>query len=778
MLKLNLKRNSQWMVPAIAGCLVMVVPVEAAVKGWLSWRGPDQSGMSLETGLPDKLESKEEALWVADFPGMSTPVIADGRLYVMGYQGEGADLQEGIGCFDAETVELLWKRGYNDYLSDTIYLRYATSNPTIDPETGNVYMQGTQGILAAFTPGGKPLWSHALMEKLGRLTFPNGRTATPVVEEDLLLTRGITSNWGDQGAGGDRFYAFDKRSGELVWASSPGDRPRDNSFSHPQMGWFMGERVFYAATGDGSVVCVNARTGEPIWRVPLFKAGINATVLVHNADKVIAIFGTPYEPGETVAIKIPVSLPEGSGRPVVIDRSEVQLWANPMTSSTSSPILAGDRVYLVLEKGDLCSVDANTGEVHWRLKLGIEQRNSCPLYADGKLYVPMLDNPAGKGLGSAEDAGSKGAFYILRPTDEEAEILTHIELDGRCFGSPAAYNGKVYVQTTSKLYCFGRKGNNPGLAPEPEPVKYPAPGPATRLQVMPYEVTLHPGESASFRARKLDARGFVVEELADVGSLKWEPYVPPTALVKARMDAAFDAEGRLVAGPGAQLSAGRFEASLGDLKGYVRGRVIKNPPFEEDFESDELSQTTTNSVEPATRFAYPPLPWIGARFRFEVREKDGSKVLTKTIDNKFFQRGSVFVGDPGMKSYTAEADVMSEGTRRKMSEVGLVNQRYIIVMKGNAQELEVNSNLERLKMAVPFKWSPNQWYRLKTRVDVAADGTGTVRAKAWKRGDPEPEGWTIEVPHATAHQSGSPGIFAFSPQDQRVFIDNLRVTPN
>ena len=31
-----------------------------------------------------------------------------------------------------------------------------------------------------------------------------------------------------EGAAGDRFYAFDKKTGELVWASSPGDRPKDN----------------------------------------------------------------------------------------------------------------------------------------------------------------------------------------------------------------------------------------------------------------------------------------------------------------------------------------------------------------------------------------------------------------------------------------------------------------------------------------------------------------------------------------------------------------------
>jgi hypothetical protein len=66
---------------------------------------------------------------------------------------------------------------------------------------------------------------------------------------------------------------------------------------------------------------------------------------------------------------------------------------------------------------------------------------------------------------------------------------------------------------------------------------------------------------------------------------------------------------------------------------------------------------------------------------------------------------------------------------------------------------------------------------MKAQVDVAADGTGIVRGKVWKKDEPEPAAWTIEVPHRTAHQSGSPGLFAFSPQDQRVYIDNLRVTP-
>src|SRR2546422_11727316 len=97
------------------GMVVNAGLAEAApARGWLSWRGPQQNGASLEKNLPDKVDPKQ-ALWVADFPGQSTPVIANGRLYIMGYLGEGADLQEGITCFEAETGKKLWEHRYNDF---------------------------------------------------------------------------------------------------------------------------------------------------------------------------------------------------------------------------------------------------------------------------------------------------------------------------------------------------------------------------------------------------------------------------------------------------------------------------------------------------------------------------------------------------------------------------------------------------------------------------------------------------------------------------------------
>src|SRR5271170_5955331 len=420
-------------------CHASAVP--AGPTGWFNWRGPNQNGTSAETNLPDTLDAAKP-LWTADFPGMSTAVAANGKIYIMGYLGEGPDLSEGVACFDANTGTKLWEKLYLDFLSDTIYLRYATSSPTLDPETGNVYIQDTQGIFAGFTADGKPLWEHSLMEEYGRLTFPNGRTASPVVDGDVVITRGITANWGAQGPAADRFYAFDKKTGQAVWSSTPGARPKDNSYSYPVLAWLDGRRVFYAATGDGSVVCVNACNGNPIFQIPIFKAGINSSLLLHNNDEIIAIYGTPYEPGQMIGLRIPHVTPTNSSAPVIVQRDGVELWNNEIRTSASSPILVGDRVYVTSEIGYLVAVDALTGKVLWRLQLGTEQRNSCPLYADGKIYAPIVNDPAAAAAVGEESAeGAHGALYVIASGDNQGKILSHTMLDGRCFGTPTAYNG-------------------------------------------------------------------------------------------------------------------------------------------------------------------------------------------------------------------------------------------------------------------------------------------------------------------------------------------------
>jgi outer membrane protein assembly factor BamB len=749
------------------------------VHGWLNWRGPQQDGTSLETGLPDQWRVPQRSggpggvnhRWTVDLAGGGTPVIADGRLYALGYHGEGPDLQEVVVCVDAETGRRLWEAGFNDFLSDTAYDRYAIGSPTVDAETGNVYAITAAGTFSCFARDGRLLWQRPMMEHFGRLTFPNGRNGAPLIDDDLVIVRGITSNWGGEGPAMDRFYAFDKKSGQLVWSSGPGEQPKDNSFAMPVLAWRNGKRVFYTGDGSGNLVCVNVRTGAPLWRYPVSAGGFNSSVVLYKG-KVIGIHSDENRDSSTIGAMVAMKLDaepkpvEGGGTPVLDKSAEV--WRNDLRAVSSSPVLVGDRLYQVDYTGNLCCVDPDTGRILWRYKLGPDQLHASPLYADGKLYVPLHN----------------GMFFILRPTKTGVTELSKVQLEGQCNGAPAVWNGKVYVFSTKKLYCFGKTGNSralpetgarvAGRGKKPQSNEpRPKPGPTAALQIVPSEVLLHPGEKVRPAVRGIDANGFVTSNYSP-DQVKWAKYIPPTARVRAEMDAAFNAQGELVAGG---PSAGAFQATVDGFTGTFRGRILPSLPINENFEGFQL--TVPHPTETGVQFAYPPLPWIGARFKWEVRDLDGNKVLAKTLDNIFFQRSMAFIGDAGMRNYTMEADVRSDGNRRTMSIVGLINQRYLIALIGNSQELEVSSNQERIKAATPFRWTAGAWYHLKTRVDVASDGSGVVRAKAWKRGDLEPDAWTIEVPHRHAHTEGSPGLFGFAPQSLfRVYVDNISVTPN
>lgn len=776
-MRLSLQLITGKLITGTLGLLFMGMSLQAGeVSGWLNWRGPHQNGTSKETGLPGKIEvGGEKHLWTKELPGRSTAAIANGRMYIMAFERGKPHLREKLVCMNAETGKTLWEYEYNDFISDIIYDRYATSSPTIDPETGNIYVQGCNALLMCFSPDGELLWKHSLMEEYGMMTFPNGRSPSPQVDKDLVITHGIVANWGKLGPGRDRFFAFDKKTGELVWISTPGGGPQDSSFSTPVFQTHGNKRVFYCGTGDGRVVSVNARNGKPLWSIPFSEGGVNSSVLLHQGKRLVAIHsfqnidtGTSGRMAGFDIIDRPSS-PRDGAPPHDLRPKDVELWRQPISCFTSSPTTHGDVVYQVSIGGELFAINAKTGETYWRKKLGIEQQYSSPAFADGKLYVGILEDLAEEGDEGIPTAGSgqTGGFYVIKPSSDQRDykVLSHLELDGRVFGSPVPYNGKVYIQTTQKLYCFGEQGDNPGLPEDQaEEPRWPETREAHALQVVPYDVALRPGEEMSFSARVVDKNGFVVRKIDDLSDAEWERH--------GKVNASFNDAGNLKAAPKKVPSAGTFTAKLGDLEGKLRVRVLPAYGYDIDFESFQLTEDHPVLDE---KFAWPPTPWLGARLKFEVRELNDNKVLGKTIRIKLFQRAEVFMGHPDMKNYTMTADVMSEGNRRKMGEVGLLNQRYYIVLRGQSRLIEINCNPGKFKATERFRMKPNVWYQLKSRVDLQDDGSAVIRGKAWPRSEPEPEEWTIEATHRYGNTHGTPGLYGFSPQDMRVYVDNIKV---
>ena len=738
---------------------------EIVQSDWLYWRGSEGNGVSKQTGLPVDLNSS--LIWSHDIQGGGVPVIAGGKAYQFGYYGVTDDLQEALVCFDASTGQVLWNRRHSDFISDIVYNRYGVGAACVDPASGNVYFQTSPGLLIGYDSGGNKLWERSLIEEFARLTFPNGRTGGPCVDGNLVIIHAITANWGKQGPARDRFYAFDKNNGQLVWASTPGITPKDSSFA-PLIFEDLsnGRRVFYSGTGCGHVVCIDARTGQPLWRFQMSYGGVNAGVVIHE-DSIIAVHGKENIDstiiGRMVAIRKPQNLP-ALGEDIVILGKEHEIWRNNgIEAFTSTPVYRDGRVYTTIKRGELVCLDADTGEDHWVLKLAPDQIHASPTWADGRLYVPMFN----------------GKVFVVEDKLEYGKILNEMDLGSACLAAPAVAHGRVFVQTKKALHCFGSSDPAPAFVAKPEKEltnlsTVPSIGPAVSLQVVPAEFCLKAGADQKFDVFTIDAEGRRIEKIQD--GLDWQKWIPPTAKVKSEVDAEINNQGILLAKMDASLSAGALQVSKGTLSGVTRGRVLPNLPYSEDFEKGfEYIHTSSDDIA----FSYPPLSWLGARMRWQIQDMGGNKVAGNTLDRVLFQRAINFIGHKDMRDYTMSADVMTDGDRRTKSNIGLINQRYIFVLVGNSQKLEVVSNFDRFRHSVPFAIKTNSWYTLKTRVDIDDMGTGMIRAKAWAKDLPEPEGWTLEVEHNNAHSYGSPGIYAMSPQSKKkVYIDNISVIQN
>jgi len=710
---------------------------------WLHWRGPLQTGVSLTSELPESitLGGKGE-LWTYPLAGRGTPVIQGDRLYTLGYAGKGAALNEVLICLDTQSGERLWEYHFRDFLSDVIYDRYSIGSPTIDPETGNVHALSTAGELAAFTSDGRLLWQRSMQGEFGRLTFPNGRTGAPVVDGDRVIIHVISAHWGPvNGPARDRFYAFCKYSGDLIWSSTPGVAPKDSSFAAPFLSHENGRRVLYCGTGCGNLVCIDTNTGEPLWRFQFATGGVNSAVM-RLQGTLIAVHGKENvdssQIGRMIALRVEPSLPGDPKEPLLLDKA-AEVWRNDLCAFSSSPVLAGRRIFVTTATGDLCCVDADSGQVLWEHKLAPDQIHASPLFAEGKLYVPM----------------NNGSFHVIRPGDSGPEVLSSVQLEGNCLGAPAAAHGRLYVHTTEKLYCFGK--------PETGTPQRAAP---TRLQIVPSDVLLRPGQSVRLRVRGLGALGQSVAEGVD--DVKWS--------VKGPLALSFTPEHELRVAADGPLGVGFVTASAQDATGQLRVRVVPNLPYREDFEQIPLKPPPGGEGQPV---GPPPSHWIGAMLKFDVRELDGNQVLAKTLDRTLFQRAMPLIGATDLSNYTVQVDIRSDGSRRSLSTGGIIHQRYMILLKGNHQEIEISSNMERLKETVPFQWERDSWYTLKTKVTVDSKGTGLIQAKAWQRDQPEPEAWNLEVTHENAHTHGPPGLVGFAPQSRfRVYLDNLQVIPN
>ena len=711
---------------------------------WPEWRGPHRDGTSTETNLPARWSpAGENVAWTLNFGGRSTPVVFGNRLYLQAITT--ADLsttQERLVAVDVDSGKVVWEQRASVYLSDVPQGRAGWASPAVDPATGNIYMFTVAAELLAFAPDGKLLWDRSLPEEYGAITTHGGRTTSPIIEGDKIILNALIQNWGpDLGRPGNRYFAFDKRTGQTIWVSSPQARHYDTNYSTPIVADVNGSRLLIVGGTDGVFHAIQVNTGKPAWSLEVSKRAIlnsvlfrdNTVYLTHGEENI-----DTTEMGMVAAIDA-----TGAGQ---LTGTAIKWVTRGFLPTFSSPVMDGDRLYAVDNSAILGAFDLKTGKEIWTKHLGTLQKGS-PVLADGKLYVGT----------------ENGKFYILRPTATAAEVLDE-DLIGDAgdpepiIASPAISDGRVYVTTmgpptrpesNGHLYAIGTRRAPAKTTAAPAPAPAASSAPVAQVQVFPYEALLNPGDKQAFTLKLYDAKGNFIRQEPATGA-QWTLDL---------LQGTVGADGTYVAP--ASGSAGFVKATIGDVSGQARVRVMPALPISVDFEG--LKAT------PA---------WWTANGKAAPGQIDGAGVLIRPRDDTVGRRAKLMVGRPDWSNYTIEADVRGTESRRQRGDIGLINQRYVLVLFGNDQRLELQpwQAADEMSVVLPFEWALNTWYRMKMRVENRTDGTTLVQGKVWPVGKPEPTTWTIQKTDKIPHRKGSPGLYADGYSDMQ--FDNLRVYKN
>lgn len=803
------RRWLQRRLPATGGLAALVAVLASAAapacaEDWHTWRGPAGNGVSTDTGLVEDWDPRggpdSNLLWRNEaLSGRSTPIVFKDKLYVLTRDQPGT-AQEGekVVCADAATGAILWEHRFNVYLSDVPDTRVGWSSVTGDPETGRVYAQGVCGYFCCLDgDSGKVIWDRSLHEELGLLSTYGGRTNSPLIHEDTVITSAVVIGWGDSpkwsllAKPAHRFMGFDKATGELRWLSGTRLIPYDTTYSTPVMAELSGQKAMVFGSGDGAVWAMQPGTGKPLWKCQLSRRGLNVSPVVSPAGRVFTGHSEENLIGNAMGAFVAIDGARvGDSEPT--DLTDAELWKEYQAMvGKSSPLFVDGIVYAIDDRAKLTAFDAKTGELLARKALGRVMRGS-PVYADGKIYACTrggrweVIKPIVETDGEAKRVTLKSVAKVAFPRKTVQRGGETVSVVEQVDASPIVANGRIYLNTSEALYCLGstkalENGSDSDEGEKPAPIEDKR---VAHIQLVPWDVLLAPGEEQTYRLRLYNAAGqFLSEAPADKVSYGVSGLGDITN------------EGVFKAASKAKHTTSLVLCEYKDLSAEGRVRVV--PPLPWSFDFDEATEL--------------PLTWVGGRIRYVLRDgEDGNDYIAKPTElptrpgaptTKLGTRSRMWMGSHTLSNYTVEADIQLQDSDAnetgdesskpegppavassiKLPTAGLINSRYTFALFGPSQEARLYSwctHDKRTQAAKAMPLKAGVWYRMKLAVSPGENNeSAIVQAKVWTRGEAEPGEWTLEFEDTKPNLQGSPGLFGDA-KEAEFYVDNLKVTSN
>jgi outer membrane protein assembly factor BamB len=394
-----------------------------ADDSWPQFRGPNGDGVAVARDLPTHWSETENIRWKVAIhdKGWSSPVIWGDQVWMTTARADGHEFF--ALCVDKKTGKIVYDtKVFNDpkpaYCNP--YNSYASPTPVV--EEGRLYVHfGSHGTGCVDTTTGKVLWLRRDMP----CYHHRGPGSSPIVYGKLLV---LLFDGYDQ----QYVIALDKATGETVWkkertiaySSDNGDVKK--AYATPSVVQINGKPQLVCPAAEATIA-YNPENGEELWRVvhggmneatrPLFGHGL--------------IFLTTGHTAQLIAVR-----QGGSGD---VTKTGIAWKFNRGVPTRPSPLLVGDQLYMVSDKGIATCLDALTGKLLWQERLG-GSFCASPLYAAGHIYL----------------ADEDGKTHALAPGPTFQSVAVN-QLDAGCMASPAAVGDALYLRTKTHLYCIGRR---------------------------------------------------------------------------------------------------------------------------------------------------------------------------------------------------------------------------------------------------------------------------------------------------------------------------------
>lgn len=423
--------------PAI---LASAVLLSNAYANWPEFRGPNQDGHAPESAkLPTEWSEEKNVTWKTEIHGKGwcTPVIWGDQIWLTTATKDEEEIREkgvrqSVLCVDKNTGKILFDKELFYYpeprpLSNT---RNTYASPSSVIEEGRVYVHfGSYGTVCIDTKSFETLWV--------RDDLPchhwRGPASSPVLYDDLII---LTFD------GADYQYtaALNKMTGETVWKQDRSTNFNDlNEEGVPDRegDWRkayntpifveLGGKTQMISPGAKAVWSYDPKTGEELWSLH-WEEHSTASRTVYSKELNHFFFNTGYGKAKVLAVKMD---PHYSGE---IDPANISWTMTQRTPNRCSPVLVGDKLYVVADGGVASCIDAKTGVALWTERGG-ETFSGSLLYGSGNVYF-------------FDEMGN----CLIVKAGEEYDVVAENHLNTGMFASPAVDGNALILRTTTHLY--------------------------------------------------------------------------------------------------------------------------------------------------------------------------------------------------------------------------------------------------------------------------------------------------------------------------------------